>query len=190
MPKYFAFLRAINVGGHQVKMDTLRILFEELGFTNVETFIASGNVIFDSPSRSPSALEKKVAAHLEQSLGYPVATFIRSVSELSAIAAHVPFPKSSKNESDRLYIGLLAASPSDAVRKKFLALSTELDELHLNGRELYWLCHTPFADSPLSGTLLEKTLGAATTLRNVNTFNRLAAKYAVRGADISVKPGA
>src|SRR6185503_5768579 len=113
MPKYIAFLRAINVGGHLVKMDRLRVLFEELGFANVETFIASGNVIFDSPSRSPSTLEKKVAAHLERSLGYPVATFIRSVSELVAIAAHVPFPKSKKNEADRLYIGLLAASPSD-----------------------------------------------------------------------------
>ncbi len=177
MPKYFAFLRAINVGSHLVKMDRLRILFAELGFTNVETFIASGNVIFDSASRSPAALEKKVAAHLEQSLGYPVATFIRSLSELTAIAAHRPFPKSKTNEADRLYVGLLAAGPSDAVQKKVLALSTKLDELQVNGRELYWLCHTAFSDSPLSGTLLEKTLGAATTMRNLNTINRLVAKY-------------
>jgi len=180
MPKYFAFLRAINVGGHVVKMDQLRALFEELGFTNVETFIASGNVIFDSSSRSASALEKKVAAHLEQALGYPVATFIRSVSELATIAAYQPFPNSSSNEADRLYVGLLGTSPSAVVQKKLLGLSTKLDELHLNGRELYWLCHTAFADSPLSGTLLEKTLGMATTLRNVNTINRLAAKYSQR----------
>lgn len=177
MPKYFAFLRAINVGSHLVKMDRLRGLFEELGLANVETFIASGNVIFDSASRSSSALEKKVAVHLEQSLGYPVATFIRSVSELTTIAAHRPFPKSKTNEADRLYIGLLGANLSDPVREKVLALSTKLDELHVNGRELYWLCHTAFSDSPLSGARLEKTLGAATTLRNVNTINRLAAKY-------------
>ena len=180
MPKYFAFLRAINVGGHVVKMDQLRALFEELGLTNVETFIASGNVIFDSSSRSASALEEKVAAHLEQALGYPVATFIRSVSELATIAAYQPFPKSSSNEADRLYVGLLGTSPSAVAQKKLLGLSTKLDELHLNGRELYWLCHTAFADSPLSGTLLEKTLGMATTLRNVNTINRLAAKYSQR----------
>jgi uncharacterized protein (DUF1697 family) len=46
MPKYVAFLRAINVGGHTVKMDHLRRLFEALGFTNVETFIASSDVVF------------------------------------------------------------------------------------------------------------------------------------------------
>jgi uncharacterized protein (DUF1697 family) len=180
MPKYFAFLRAINVGSHLVKMDQLRALFEELGFANVETFIASGNVVFDSSSRSPSALEKKVAAHLELSLGYPVATFIRSVAELTTIAAHRPFPKSRTNEADRLYVGLLGTTPSEAVLKKILALSTKLDELHINGRELYWLCHTAFSDSPLSGTLLEKTLGMATTLRNVNTIHRLTAKYSQR----------
>ncbi len=57
MPKYVALLRAINVGGHTVKMDHLRRLFEALGFTNVETFIASGNVIFDSTSKSTKAFE-------------------------------------------------------------------------------------------------------------------------------------
>jgi uncharacterized protein (DUF1697 family) len=180
MPKYFAFLRAINVGGHLVKMDRLRGLFEELGFSNVETFIASGNVIFDSPSRSTAALEKKVAAHLETQLGYPVATFIRTVSELAGIAAYRPFPKSKSNEADRLYVGLLGASLSPAAHEKVLALSTKLDEIHVSGRELYWLCHTAFSDSPLSGNLLEKALGTATTLRSVNTINRLAAKYSQR----------
>src|SRR6185369_8391120 len=63
MPKYVAFLRAINVGGHVVKMDQLRALFEALGFANVETFIASGNVIFDSKSKNVAALERKIDRH-------------------------------------------------------------------------------------------------------------------------------
>ena len=63
MPRYVAFLRAINVGGHTVKMDQLRRLFERLGFSKVETFIASGNVIFESASRSAKALEKNTEAH-------------------------------------------------------------------------------------------------------------------------------
>ena len=69
MPKYVAFLRAINVGGHTVKMEHLRILFEELGFENVETFIASGNVIFDSKTKSTKTLETKIEKHLRQALG-------------------------------------------------------------------------------------------------------------------------
>lgn len=65
VPRYVAFLRAINVGGHTVKMDNLRRLFEAMGFTNVEPFIASGNVIFDSTSKSTAALEKKIEAHMQ-----------------------------------------------------------------------------------------------------------------------------
>jgi uncharacterized protein (DUF1697 family) len=80
MPKFVAFLRAINVGGHLVKMDELRGLFEALGFTNVETFIASGNVIFDSKATNVKSLERKIEKHLEASLGYAVTTFIRSVA--------------------------------------------------------------------------------------------------------------
>src|SRR5215211_2292119 len=85
MPKYIAFLRAINVGGHTVKMDYLRTLFEDLGLMNVETFIASGNVIFDSPARRPKALEQKIETFLKEKFGYAVATFIRSAAELAVV---------------------------------------------------------------------------------------------------------
>jgi uncharacterized protein (DUF1697 family) len=70
MTRYFAFLRAINVGGgHVVKMDRLRQLFESLGFSNVETFIASGNVIFESSSRNAKNLEAKIEKALIRSAG-------------------------------------------------------------------------------------------------------------------------
>ena len=91
MPKYIAFLRAINVGGHIVKMDQLRKLFEELQFENVETFIASGNVIFDTKSKNIAALEKKIDRHLHDSLGYSVSTFVRSIDEIARISAFKPF---------------------------------------------------------------------------------------------------
>ena len=81
MARLFAFLRAINVGGHTVTMDKLRRTFEELGLFDVETFIASGNVMFNSPGTSLSGLERKIAARLEESLGYEVVTFIRTAPE-------------------------------------------------------------------------------------------------------------
>src|SRR5882672_8923035 len=106
MPKYVAFLRAINVGGHTVKMDHLRLLFEGLGFSNVETFIASGNVIFNSPSKSTTALEKKIEARLQETLGYEVATFIRSTAELGTIASYKPFPAVELTADDCvIYVG-------------------------------------------------------------------------------------
>jgi uncharacterized protein (DUF1697 family) len=72
MPRYVAFLRAINVGGHIVKMDALRRHFASLGFDDVETFIASGNVIFQSRSTAAAALERRIEACLEERLGYEV----------------------------------------------------------------------------------------------------------------------
>ncbi|HEV7683404.1 MAG TPA: DUF1697 domain-containing protein [Pyrinomonadaceae bacterium] len=177
MPKYVAFLRAINVGGHTVKMDYLRTLFEALGFTNVETFIASGNVIFDSPSRSSKALEKRIEASLELTLGYAVATFIRSTSELAEVASHKPFSHAEVSAAHALYVGFFATTPTDAAKQKLLALDLKSDRFHLNGRELYWLARTSFSDSEFSGARLEKTLGLPATLRNVTTVKKLAAKY-------------
>ena len=178
MPKYVAFLRAINVGGHTVKMDYLRGLFEALGFTNVETFIASGNVIFDSPSRSSKALERKIEASLELTLGYPVATFIRSTFELAESAHYKPFSEKELSAAgNTLYIGFMPASPSEAAQQKLFALPLKMDDFHLHGREIYWLCRTSFRDSEFSGARLEKTLGLPATLRNRTTVKKLAAKY-------------
>lgn len=178
MPKYVAFLRAINVGGHTVKMDYLRGLFAALGFRNVETFIASGNVIFDSTSKSTGALEKKIEGFLQDALGYAVATFIRSTAELANIAQHKPFPDSELSaKGHTLYIGFMASEPSATAKEKLLSLATKVDDFHLNGREVYWLCRTKFSESEISGAQLAKTLGMPATLRNSTTVKKMAAKY-------------
>lgn len=178
MPKYVAFLRAINVGGHTVKMDYLRSLFEGLGFANVETFIASGNVIFDSSSKSTRSLEKRIETRLESDLGYAVATFIRSTTELAGIARYKPFSASELNAEDHtLYIGFMADEPTEAAKKKLLTLTTKVDAFHVNGREVYWLCRKEFSESEFSGAQLAKTLGMAATLRNSTTVRKIAAKY-------------
>jgi len=179
MTKYIAFLRAINVGGHTVKMDALRGLFEALGLSNVETFIASGNVIFDGPDGDTRALEKKIEVHLQESLGYAVATFVRSTSELAQVAGYPAFAEAEmKVEGSGLYIGFLAQGPTPEAAQKLLACATEVDDFHLHGREVYWLCRTRFSESLFSGPRLEKTLGMQTTIRNVTTIKKLVAKYA------------
>ena len=84
MPRLIALLRAINVGGHTVRMSVLREVFEGLGYTGVETFIASGNVIFETRERNTSAIEEKIEGGLKNALGYEAATFIRTPAELNA----------------------------------------------------------------------------------------------------------
>ena len=82
MRRYVALLRAINVGGHVVKMEKLRALFDELAFKDVETVIASGNVLFSSGAPNAAALEEKIERHLKAALGYEVTTFIRTPREM------------------------------------------------------------------------------------------------------------
>ncbi|NJL27921.1 MAG: DUF1697 domain-containing protein [Thermoanaerobaculia bacterium] len=178
MPKNIAFLRAINVGGHTVKMDRLRALFVEMGFSGVETFIASGNVIFDPISENPAALEKKIESHLESALGYEVRTFIRTSAELAAVVDYEPFSDAKLTaEGSTLYVGFLPDPPTAEAIQKLLGFSNAVDEFHVAGREVYWLCHKKFHESDFSGAKLEKVLGLKTTLRNVSTVRKLAAKY-------------
>ena len=177
MPRYIAFLRAINVGGsHIVKMDHLRRLFEALGFSNVQTFINSGNVIFDAASKNTEALEEKIATSLQETLSYEVATFIRPTAELTKISNDHPF-LDAPLQGEGLYIAFLAKSPGAEAKKKLLSFTTKIDEFHFSGREVYWLCHKKMSESAFSGALLEKTLGMRATFRNSNTVKRIATKY-------------
>jgi uncharacterized protein (DUF1697 family) len=174
MPGYVAFLRAINVGGHTVKMDPLRRLFEAMGFSNVETFIASGYVIFDATLTDTSALERQIEVSLREALGYEVATFIRTASEVAEIAHFQPFKDA---EDHTLYIAFLAAPAGNETKQKLLSFTNEVDEFHVTGREVYWLCRKKMSESAFSGALLEKTLRMQATLRNSTTVRKIAARY-------------
>lgn len=177
MPKYIAFLRAINVGGRTVKMDRLRGLFADLGFSDVATYIASGNVIFDSPEKNAQRLEKKIEAALQEGLGYQVDTFLRTAEELVAVADYQPFADD-EIEAHGLYIAFLGTPPSSqAVEKLVSTYTTEVDAFHVHDREVYWLCRKKMSDSKFSGGHLEKTLAMPATMRNVTTVRKLAAKY-------------
>ncbi len=180
MSRFIAFLRAINVGGHTVKMDHLRELFESLGFSSVETFIASGNVAFETRSQNAKALEKKIENALRESLGYEVATFIRTEAELEAIANYTPFEEAALRTATALNIAFLSEPLDDKTAQKVMALRTDIDDLHLHKRELYWLCRKKQSESTFSNALLEKALGKPSTLRGANTVKKMAAKYAAK----------
>jgi len=178
MPKFVAFLRAINVGGHLVKMDQLRALFEELRFSNVETFIASGNVIFDSKTTNTKTLESKIEKHLHNALGYEVTAFVRTTTELTAIAAHKPFSEEElQTEGNTLFIVFVAEKPAKSVVEKLESLGSEIDVFHVHEREIYWLYRSNQGEMKYYGGLLEKNVGMQATVRNGNTIRRLVTKY-------------
>jgi uncharacterized protein (DUF1697 family) len=174
MTKYIAFLRAINVGGHTVKMDHLIKLFEALGFSNVETFIASGNVIFETTAKNTTALEKKIGGHLEKSLGYEVDTFIRTVQEVADVEKRSPFAAQKKDDS--VYVAFLHETPNSTAISALMALKNKANDFAILEREVYW--HRLDKDDTLIVKKpLEKVLKLSATVRNLTTVKRIIEKY-------------
>jgi uncharacterized protein (DUF1697 family) len=178
MERYVAFLRGMNLGGRRIKNEDLRRHFEEIGFEEVATFRASGNVIFSSPKREAEGrLAQRVEAELGERLGYEVPVFLRGIEEVAAIAAREPFDRKRVEQSKgKLQVSLLAKKPSAAAKEKVLALATDEDLLAIEGRELYWLPSGGISDSDLDLKAIETALGHG-TLRTIGTIEQIAAKY-------------
>jgi uncharacterized protein (DUF1697 family) len=178
MKKHIAFLKAINVGGHTVKMSHLKKLFENMGFSNVATFIASGNVVFDTTSKSVDVDRNKIEIELEKSLGYKVPTFLRTITELKEISEYKPFKDSDLNNKNySLYIAFLNSSASKESIVKTNTLQNKFNEFHFSKDVMYWICKKKFSDSGITGNKLEKTLGMKTTVRNSTTIKKIVSKF-------------
>ena len=178
MSRFFAFLRAINVGrGRTVKMQSLRRVFESLGFCRVATFIASGNVIFETMTKRSKTLERKIEKALQKTLGYEVRTFIRGEAELAKIAKHRPFPQSKFDDTWQTNIIFLAEKLNQKVKQNVEVLRTNTDAFEVYGQEIYWLRRRKRNGGLFSTVPLEKILGRAFTVRGADTIKRIASKY-------------
>jgi len=179
MPHYIAFLRGMNLGNRRIKMDQLRELFAQLKFTAVETFIASGNVIFTAKSMDARKLEKQIETHLQKSLGYDVDTFVRTRMEVAAVAAFRPFPAVDHEHPDyTVHAGFLREPISATQVRHLLASRTEVDEFHVEGREYYWLCRIKINESKVWASPQMKLVKLPrSSMRNLTTIRKLAALY-------------
>jgi uncharacterized protein (DUF1697 family) len=175
--KYAAFLRAVNVGGRVVKMDALRRVFEQMHFTNVQTFIASGNVVFESTQRSTAKIEQVMEKGLEAALGFTVTTFVRSVPELVALLDCPSFSDMALANGATLYVVFLREKPAPEAAKKILAAATDVDSFVVYDRYVFWFVRGSFSDSKFAGPGLEKTLGMPATVRNATTVRKMALKF-------------
>jgi uncharacterized protein (DUF1697 family) len=178
--RYLAFLRGMNVGGHRISMAALRTHFEAVGLTDVETFIASGNVIFTAPGLTTAAsLERTIEAHLRDALGYAVATFLRTPAELRAIVTKVPFPATEvETPGYTVHVGFLREAPSSTVAWHLTQRQTAMDAFGVHQRELYWLCRGKSTESLVKWPTIEKAVALDLTMRNLTTIRKLVDKYA------------
>jgi uncharacterized protein (DUF1697 family) len=176
MSGYAAFLRGMNVGGHRISNSELRAHFEELGFSEVHTFRASGNVIF-AGAPEPVTVSAHIEKELQAALGYEVPVFLRTAGEVGKIAAHRPFDKALVDASKgKLQVSMLSATPAAKARKTVLALASEEDRLAFGDCELHWLPSGGVLDSVLDLKLIGKLLGPM-TMRTKGTVDQIAAKY-------------
>ncbi len=178
MPRHAAFLRGMNLGRRRISSTDLRAHVEALGFADVATFRASGNVIFDAPDGEPlDAVARRLAAGLTAALAYDVPVFARDAERMRAIAAHAPFaPGELAASKGKPQVMLLAQPPSAAARRAALALAPDGDRFAFDGAELHWLPSAGLADSELDLGALAKLLGPA-TVRTKGTIELIAARW-------------
>ncbi len=175
MIKYVALLRGINVGGHKpVKMEELKKAFESMGFQNVKTLLASGNVLFESPKMGTDILVKQIEEKLEQELGYEVGVLLRTMEEIQNLADANPFKNIELTQKTRLYITFLPEKqerdgkiPHESTGKDFKIVRISASEV----------CSVLIlsADRGTSDLMsfLEKEFGRKVTTRNWNTIARI-----------------
>jgi uncharacterized protein (DUF1697 family) len=169
MSIYIALLRGINVSGQRlIKMGDLKRVFESLGLRRVQTYIQSGNVLFES-DEAEAPLRQRIEQEIEAVFGFAVPVVLRTAGELAQILAGCPWAA-----GDR-YVALLAEAPSQAGIDRLLAYKSEIDEFRIAGREVYLLLRQGAGRTKLTNNLLEQKLGVAATTRNWQTLQKLAA---------------
>jgi len=175
--RYVAFLRGINLGNRRVPMTKLRTLCEELRFADVETFIASGNIIFSSNVDSGTNLESQISTRLEKSLGYAVETFVRTMPEVTKIADRKIFCDE-ENPSSKVHVAFLKTKLPANMARALRAIKTGYDEFKVDKREFYWLTRGPVSDSKVWTLPEVKQIKLPTcTMRNMTTIRKLVVKH-------------
>lgn len=174
MIKYFAFLRAINVGGKNlIKMEDLKKIFESLGFKNVRTYIQSGNVIFETPEKSKEKIIKRTEKELHKYLGEDVLVFLRTFPEIEAIIKSNPFKKIKTAPSTKLYLSFLRTELKSKLKLPYLSAKKDIEIIAIRNCDLY--CITPEIKGRFGfpNNFIEKEFGIPSTTRNWNTVTKI-----------------
>jgi uncharacterized protein (DUF1697 family) len=171
--RYVAFLRGMNLGGRRISNEELVEHVAAMGLQNPQAFLASGNIIFDSPGSSLE-LEARLAAHLERSLHYPVPVFLRSRLEVMQLEALSLFADATSGGKPQIIF--LRKPPPPAASRELKALAPKGETLVIREREIHWLPAGGLSESELDIKAIEKIAGT-TTIRTENTVRRIAQRF-------------
>ena len=177
MARYVAFLRAINVAGRYIKMADLAEHFGGLGHSGVQTFINSGNVMFESrvPTRrnAADALATTLDAGLAPLLGFETHTFVRSATRVHDIARRAAALHARVRDGGDVNVAFLGAALQPEQIAALLDLKSEQDDFEFDEREIYWWSQLPQSQSKVSNVTIERKLKSRTTLRRARMLTAL-----------------
>lgn len=170
MNKHITILRGINVGGHRkILMADLKTLFQKLGAKNVETYIQSGNVIFEH--KNADNLSSIITDEIERTFGFKVPTITFSEKYLQEIIINNSF--ADEFEVERLHITFFKHEPEAALVKKLTEFDFGKDDFIIKGRAVYVYCHKKYSDTKLNNQFFEKKLNTPATTRNWKTILKI-----------------
>lgn len=174
MGTYVAFLRGINLGStNKISMPALRELAEGLGYTEVRTYINSGNLIFTSTKKA-ATLERELSAAINQSLGHRIDVCVRTPAQLKKVLADNPFPDGNPRQVTVAF--LTAASGPDA-KRKVAEIAKDYEPFSFAGKQIYVHYSQGIGTSKLAERF-SAIVGVSSTVRNINTVTKVLAMCA------------
>ena len=172
MERYIAILRGINVSGkRKILMKDLKQLFQSAGFQNIQTYVQSGNVIFDSEETRPSDLETRIEELIAEKYGFQVSVIIIKPEQLNRIIAENPFTPNEDTIKQNYLVLLKEAPAPDKVKE--LNSSSFKDEFEMNKKYIYIKYRTKYSDSKLNNNFIENKLKVTASTRNWKTVLKL-----------------
>jgi uncharacterized protein (DUF1697 family) len=174
MPTYIAMLRGINVVGRKiVKMDQLRSSFKSLGFRNVTTYVASGNVIFQAAKQSPARMSAKIGEKVRREFGFPISIFLITPQQLEKVIMRNPFSKNKQIDVSKLHVTFLSERPATNMHKALESIAAGPDRFHCADHAVYLYCPDGYGRTKFGNNTLEKKLAVGATTRNWKTVTTL-----------------
>ena len=173
--RYVALFRGINVGGHnKIKMDELRAMFSELGFENVKSYIASGNVAFDTKKKNDSSLSTAISKAVKENFALDIEVMVRSQTDVESVLSSNPFEKEHDDDHTKLFVVFLKSPLSAANAELLVSHNNENEKFVVAGSEVYALSKKGFMKSILAKKYIDNKLKTPATARNWRTVGKIA----------------
>lgn len=174
MTKHLALLRGINVSGHNMmKMDALKTTLENIGFTNVVTYIQSGNVFVETEEESGFGVGFKIKQEIFKSFGHDVPVIVITKNDLELCLKNNPFLKGKDVDTKKLYVAFISKElPASAINELKIS-QFKPDEAVIDGNKIFIKYHVGAGKTRLDQKYIEKKLNLTATMRNWNTVNKL-----------------